>query len=74
MYICEFYNLMLRPKVIEEGTWDIFASMKIAMYGEETEPEFFNVLRIPWIVSKELIPLAYVAWRACTTTLFLLGS
>ncbi len=31
-------------------------------------------LRSPGIDSKESIPPAYVAWRAGTTTLFLLGS
>ncbi len=34
----------------------------------------FKLLRSPDIDSKESIPPAYVAWRAGTTTLFLLGS
>jgi hypothetical protein len=34
----------------------------------------FKLLRIPGIDSKESIPPVYVAWRAGTTTLFLLGS
>jgi hypothetical protein len=34
----------------------------------------FKPLRIPGIHSKESIPPAYVAWRADTITLFLLGS
>ncbi len=34
----------------------------------------FKLLRSPRIDSKESIPLACVAWRAGTTTLFLLGS
>jgi hypothetical protein len=34
----------------------------------------FKLLRIQGIESKESIPPAYVAWRAGTTTLFLLGS
>ncbi len=34
----------------------------------------FILLRSPGIDSKKLIPPAYVAWRAGTTTLFLLGS
>jgi hypothetical protein len=34
----------------------------------------FYHLRSPRIDSKESIPPAYVAWRAGTTTLFLLGS
>jgi hypothetical protein len=34
----------------------------------------FKLLRRPGIDSKESIPPAYVAWRAGTTTLFLLGS
>jgi hypothetical protein len=35
---------------------------------------FFNLLRSPGIDYKELIPPAYAAWRAGTSTLFLLGS
>ncbi len=35
---------------------------------------YFRLLRSPGIDSKELIPPGYVAWRAGTTTLFLLGS
>ncbi len=38
-----------------------------------SEPEFL-ILRSPRIDSKELISPAYKAWRAVTTTLFLLGS
>ncbi len=34
----------------------------------------FKLLKSPGIDSKESITLAYVAWRAGTTTLFLLGS
>jgi hypothetical protein len=34
----------------------------------------FKLLRSPGIASKELIPPAYVAWRAGTATKFLLGS
>jgi hypothetical protein len=34
----------------------------------------FKLLRSPGIDSKESIPPGYVAWRAGTTTLFLLGS
>jgi hypothetical protein len=34
----------------------------------------FKLLRSPGIDSKELIPPAYVAWRAGTTALFPLGS
>jgi hypothetical protein len=34
----------------------------------------FKLLRSPRIDSKESIPAAYIARRACTTTLFLLGS
>jgi hypothetical protein len=33
----------------------------------------FKLLRSPGIDSKESIPAAYVAWRAGTTTQFLLG-
>ncbi len=34
----------------------------------------FELLSSPGIDSKESIPPAYVAWRAGTTTLYLLGS
>ncbi len=39
----------------------------------ETEPVFLNVYGA-WIWFQGWIPPAYVAWRAGTTTLFLLGS
>ncbi len=39
-----------------------------------TEPGFFKLSRSPRIDSKEPIPPGCVAWRASTTTLFLLGS
>jgi hypothetical protein len=39
-----------------------------------SEPEFLNILRSPRIDSKEPILPGYVAWRAGTTTLFLIGS
>jgi hypothetical protein len=39
-----------------------------------SEPEFVNVLKNPGIDSTESTPPAYVAWRAGTITLFLLGS
>ncbi len=35
---------------------------------------YFKLIRSPGIDYKESIPPAYVAWRAGTTTLFLLGS
>ncbi len=38
-----------------------------------TRDRIFKRLRSPGIDSKELIPPAYVAWRAGTITLFLLG-
>jgi hypothetical protein len=40
---------------------------------KRTEAVFLKLLWRPEIDSKELIPPAY-AWRACTTTLFQLGS
>ncbi len=40
----------------------------------ETRARIFHRLWSPGIDSKELIPPAYVAWRAVTITLFLLGS
>jgi hypothetical protein len=44
--------------------------------GEDQEYRawIFKILRSPEIDSKESIPPAYVAWRAGTITLFLLGS
>ncbi len=39
-----------------------------------TRARIFKLLRSPRIDSKELIPSGCVAWRASTTTLFLLGS
>jgi hypothetical protein len=36
--------------------------------------DIFKLLRRPGFDSKESIPLAYVAWRAGTTMLFILGS
>jgi hypothetical protein len=41
---------------------------------ENIRDGIFKLLRSPRIDSKEWIPPAYVAWRAGTTTLFLLGS
>ncbi len=38
------------------------------------ETVILPLLRSPEIDSKEVIPRAYVAWRAGTTTLFLPGS
>ncbi len=42
--------------------------------GSEPKARIFKRLWSPGIDSKELIPPAYVAWRAGTITLFLLGS
>jgi hypothetical protein len=42
--------------------------------GGVPEPKFFKLLRSPRIDSKEPIPPGCEAWRAGTTTLFLLGS
>jgi hypothetical protein len=39
-----------------------------------TGARIFKLLRSPRMDSKELIPPAYVAWRAGTKALFLLGS
>jgi hypothetical protein len=41
---------------------------------EKIQRGVFKLLRSTGIDSKELIPPAYGAWRAYTTTLFLLGS
>jgi hypothetical protein len=38
-----------------------------------TRARILKLLRRPRLDSKESIPVAYVAWRAGTTTLFLLG-
>ncbi len=42
--------------------------------AHEAWDDIFKLLRSLGIDSKESIPPAYVAWRAGTTTLFLLGS
>ena len=42
--------------------------------AKEPRARIFILLRSPGIDSKESIPPAYVAWRAGTTTIFLLGS
>ena len=44
------------------------------MEGIAARACIFKRLWSPGIDSKEWIPPAYVAWRASTTTLFLLGS
>ncbi len=41
---------------------------------ENAEPVFLNFVGAQGVDSTESIPLAYVAWRADTTTLFLLDS
>ncbi len=41
---------------------------------DDYRARIFKLLRSPRIDFKESMPLAYVAWRAGTTTLFLLGS
>jgi hypothetical protein len=41
---------------------------------KKTRARIFNLLRSPRMDAKESIPPAYVAWRAGTSTLFLLGS
>jgi hypothetical protein len=43
-------------------------------FKRNLEIEFSKLLRSPGINSKESIPQTYVAWRAGTTTLILLGS
>jgi hypothetical protein len=42
---------------------------RFGLYFAKTEPEFLNLYG-----AQESIPPGYVAWRAGTTTLFLLGS
>jgi hypothetical protein len=51
-----------------------FVFLERPTLGFVSRKYFFNLLRIPRIDSMESIPPAYVAWRAGTTTLFLLGS
>ncbi len=46
---------------------------KESAYENSSREGIFKLLWSPGIDSKEWIPSAYVAWRACTTTLFLLG-
>ncbi len=52
--------------------------MTVCSYGSAGLPGlkqcFLKILRSPLIDSKESIPPAFVAWRAGTTTLILLGS
>ncbi len=45
-----------------------------AIVENQVRARIFKLLRSPRINSKESIPPAYVAWRAGTATLFLLGS
>jgi hypothetical protein len=42
--------------------------------GQSRKARIFKLLTNPGIDSKESIPPAYVAWRAGTISLFLLGS
>jgi hypothetical protein len=45
-----------------------------SQWDTPTRARIFKLVRRPEVDSKESIPPAYVAWRASTTTLFLLGS
>ncbi len=46
----------------------------VILWEKESIDSIFKLLRGPGIDAKESIPPASVAWRAGTTTLFLLGS
>ncbi len=54
---------------------NFFCTFQLACSGlQKSWDGIFKLLRRPLIDSKESIPAAYVAWRAGTKTLFLLGS
>jgi hypothetical protein len=77
-------NILILANLITPYLWarqqesDLFqkggGGDKQAILVRNTGDGIFKQLRSPGIDSKESIPLAYVAWRAGTTTLFLLGS
>ncbi len=61
----------LRTKQISKVCTDVDVDVDVEMHCvEDIRSRIFTRLRID---SKESIPPAYVAWRAGTTTLFLLG-
>jgi hypothetical protein len=72
---CGFY-LPKQAVVDEQEEWE--ERIEQADRNRETQVKkqslIFKLLRSPRIDSKEPIPPGCVAWRACTTTLFLLGS
>ncbi len=55
-------------------TYPLPHSVSLFSHRIKTRARIFKLLRRPRIDSKEPIPPAYIAWRAGTTTLFLLGS
>jgi hypothetical protein len=60
-------TIKITLQIVEGTTFFLHGSMK-------PEPEFFNFLRSPEIDTKQRVPPAYVAWRAGTITMILLGS
>jgi hypothetical protein len=66
----QIFSLQLSP------SWrDIFSPVDIrTVQAGAARARIFKLIRGPRIDSKESITLAYVAWQAGTTTLFLLGS
>jgi hypothetical protein len=52
----------------------IYSTFICRQLGDNTESEFLNYLRIPGIDFKSSSPPVYVAWRAGTIILFVLGS
>jgi hypothetical protein len=65
-------TLAILAKIVSNIGWFIMWVQGIEVRA--TRARIFKLLRSPRIDSKELIPLGCGAWRAGTTTLFLLGS
>ncbi len=76
IFISKTINLMGKHRVDILPKWRKNRSRRLYMYLSMQKPgvRIFKLLRDPGIDSKEPIPPAYVAWRANTITIFLLGS
>jgi hypothetical protein len=57
-----------------EKAWPSINNLILSLGWPDREARIFKIFRSPRINFKESIPPAYVAWRAGTTTQFLLGS
>jgi hypothetical protein len=66
MYLCRY---PVWVAVLNRG----LSAFKAVRRRMVTRARIFKLLRSPGIDYKESIPPAYVAWRACTKTLFLFG-